>query len=246
MNDRDIRRADRALRVKNFGLLHQQTIAALPKAAQLFGELDPLVAKLPVAQVGQLRDPVGKQALLDALFLDFKDIARTARSIALDEPGFFAAPFRFPADYSEKTCTTHADALLTLLEDNDAPVADGGDTPAEKTTKAALRAKFIAFALPADFVEDLREDRDAIDERNTDKHHDNFQGVLSTKEIDVVLGQIQSVVTRLDAVMQNLFRRAPEKLRAWQSASHIERAPVREAKEKDPKKPADSPLTPPA
>ena len=99
MNDRDIRRADRALRVKNFGLLHQQTIAALPKAAQLFGELDPLVAKLRVAQVGQLRDPVGKQAL----FLDFKDIARTARSIALDEPGFAAAPFRFPADYSEKT-----------------------------------------------------------------------------------------------------------------------------------------------
>jgi hypothetical protein len=95
MNDRDIRRADRALRVKNFGLLHQQTIAALPKAAQLFGELDPLVAKL--------RDPVGKQALHDALFLDFKDIARTARSIALDEPGFAAAPFRFPADYSEKT-----------------------------------------------------------------------------------------------------------------------------------------------
>jgi len=42
------------------------------------------------------------------------------------------------------------------------------------------------------------------------------------------------------------FRRAPEKLRAWQSASHIERAPVREAKEKDPKKSADSPLTPPA
>ncbi|MDH4445437.1 MAG: hypothetical protein QE267_09955 [Akkermansiaceae bacterium] len=204
------------------------------------------MAKLPVAQVGQLRDPVGKQALLDALFLDFKDIARTARSIALDEPGFAAAPFRFPADYSEKTCTTHADALLTLLEDNAAPVADGGDTPAEKAAKAALRAKFVAFALPADFVEDLREDRDAIDERNTDKHHDNFQGVLSTKEIDVVLGQIQSVVTRLDAVMQNPFRRAPEKLRAWQSASHIERAPVREAKEKDPKKPADSPLTPPA
>ena len=35
------------------------------------------------------------QTLLDALWLDFKDIARTARAIDLDEPGF-AALYRLP------------------------------------------------------------------------------------------------------------------------------------------------------
>lgn len=230
MNDRDIRRAERATRVQIFGKEYAADFAALPKAAECFTALDPIIVKLPAVKVGQLRTPVGKQTLLDALFLDFKDIARTARAIALDEPGFFSAAFRFPGDYSETTCTTHADSLLELLEDNTAPIADGGDSPAQLTEKAALRSKFIAYALPADFVEDLRSDRDAIDETNTAKHADNFEGVQSTKAIDLLLGEVQTLVTRLDAIMQNLYRRNPEKLRAWQSASHIERAPVREKK----------------
>ena len=34
----------------------------------------------------------------------------------------------------------------------------------------------------------------------------------------------------LNAIMHNKYARNPEKLRAWQSASHIERAPQREKK----------------
>ncbi len=37
-------------------------------------------------------------------------------------------------------------------------------------------------------------------------------------------------ITTHDAIMQNKYARIPEKLRAWQSASHIERAPQREKK----------------
>ena len=37
-------------------------------------------------------------------------------------------------------------------------------------------------------------------------------------------------LTTLDAIMHNKYARQPEKLRAWQSASHIERAPQREKK----------------
>jgi hypothetical protein len=96
-----------------------------------------------------------------------------------------------------------------------------------------IRAKFIAYALPADFVEDLRADRDAIDDSNSANHDDNFAGVESTKAIDLVLGQIQSVVTRLDALMQNLYRRTPEKLCAWQSACHVERAPKKQKPDED-------------
>jgi hypothetical protein len=121
----------------------------------------------------------GRQARLevDALFADFKDIARTSRAIAIEEPGFSSAAFRFPADYTEATATTHADSLLTLLEDN---TAAGGDTPAQLAAKAALRVQFIAFELPADFVVDLRTDRDALDGSNSGKHSDNFEGVEST------------------------------------------------------------------
>ena len=74
---------------------------------------------------------------------------------------------------------THADALLKLLEDSNASAADGGDTPGQKTAKAALRAKFVKYFIPADFVEDLRADRDAIDEKNKAKSAGNLEGVES-------------------------------------------------------------------
>jgi hypothetical protein len=37
-------------------------------------------------------------------------------------------------------------------------------------------------------------------------------------------------ITQFDAVMHSKHSRNPDKLRAWQSASHIERAPQREKK----------------
>jgi hypothetical protein len=124
---------------------------------QIIRVVDSVLEKLLGARVGQLRSPVGKPALLDALFADFKDIARTSRAIAIEEPGFSSAAYRFPANYTEAAATTHADSLLTLLE---------GD--------AVLIAKFIAFEMPADFVADLRADRDALDGSNSGKHSDNF------------------------------------------------------------------------
>ena len=46
--------------------------------------------------------------------------------------------------------TTHTDGMLLRLEDQP---PDSGDA---KTAKAALRAKFVAYELPADFVAHLR------------------------------------------------------------------------------------------
>ena len=224
MDDRNLRRFNRATRVQTFGTANAADFSPGSRAADIFLELDPVITRLTAARVGQLRGPVGKQALIEALTVDFKDIARTSRAIVLDEPGFPADAYRHPADYTESVVTTHADSLLKLLEDNTAPVADGGDTPEQLAAKAALRAKFIAYELPADFVEDLRADRDALDACNTGKHSDNLEGVENTSAIDTLLGQAQALITRLDAAIHNKYSRDPDKLRAWKSASHTERA----------------------
>ena len=233
MNDYNIRRLDRATRVKTFGRDHAADFAPGGKAAALFGELDSLIAELTDARVGQLRGPVGKQEVIEALNEDFKDIARTARAIALDDPAFPAAAYRHPATYVETPVATHADALLALLEDQPA------DSPAQKTAKAALRAKFTAYELPADFVTDLRADRDALTACNTGKHSDNQEGVEATAAIDDLLAQAQSVITRLDAAVKNKYARDPEKLAAWKSASHTVKPERKE-------KPAEPTPTPPA
>ncbi|MEO5914607.1 MAG: hypothetical protein ABIS50_10270 [Luteolibacter sp.] len=224
MDDRNIRRFERATRVQTFGRDNTADLTAGGKAAALFLELDPIVFELTEARVGQLRTPVGKPVLIDALSTDFKDIARTARAIKIDEPAFDDAAYRHPGTSVETPVTTHADSLLKLLEDNTTPVADGGDTPAQLAAKAALRGKFIAYELPADFVEDLRADRDALDNCNSGKHSDNLEGVESTSAIDTLLGEAQAIITRLDAAIQNKYSRDPDKLAAWKSASRTERA----------------------
>ncbi len=218
MDDENIRRFDRATRVQSFGRDHAAELAPGGKAATLFASLDPIIAKLTEARVGQLRGPVGKATLIEALSEDFKDIARTSRAIALDEPGFNPAPFRHPGQYEETPVTTHADALLTLLENQ------ATDTPARLAEKTALRAKFVAYEIAADFVEDLRADRDALDACNAAKHSDNQEGVQSTATIDALLLQVNQIVTRLDAAVQNKYKTQPEVLAAWKSASRIERA----------------------
>lgn len=219
MDDENIRRFERATRVQTFGRDNAADITPGSRIAVLLAELDPVVDRLTAARVGQLRSPVGKPALIKALNADFKDIARTARSIALDEPGFPVAAFRHPRTSVETPVTTHADALLQLLEDQDE------DTPEELADKAALRAKFIAYEMPADFVEDLRADRDALDACNDAKQSDNHEGVESTAAIDLLLNEAKAIVTRLDAAFLNKYRSNPAKIAAWKAASRVERAP---------------------
>jgi hypothetical protein len=230
MNDRDQRRYDRAVRVQTFGRENAADFASGSKAQTLFAETDVLIGKADRAKAGQSPNRVSKETLLDSLLLDEKNIARTARAIELKENGF-AAPFRVPDDLSETVITTQADALLARLED------DGEDSADVKTAKAALRARFVDYELPADFVANLRADRDAITDANRLNQGQTQGGVGNTRLLGELLGRINEVVMELDAIMFNKYTRQPEKLRAWQSASHVERAAQREKKEAAPATP---------
>jgi len=231
MNDRDQRRYDRLTRVQTFGRENTADFATGSKAKTHFASIDQHLQALDAAKAGQTPARVSKETLLDALALDFKNIARTARSIALTENGF-ASPYRIPDNPSEAAITTHTDTLLLLLEDQ------ATDSAATQTAKAALRAKFIAYELPTDFVEDLRADREAVREANQHNQGENQEGVENTELIGQILGKAADDVQALDAIMNNKYARQPEKLRAWQSASRVERAPQREKK--------STPITAPA
>lgn len=228
MDDRNIRRFERAIRVQTFGNERLRDFDAASKTRGLFRELDPLIDKLRQANVGQLRDPVGKATLIAALSEDFKDIARTARAIKLEDPTFDDSLYRHPATSSEIPVTTHADSLLKHLEDDARPADQGGNTPDQLAAKAALRARFIAYEIAADFVEDLRADRDALDACNAAKHSDRQEGIESTSAIDTLLGKVQDLVSRLDAAIQNKYRRDPDTLAAWKAISRVERTARKE------------------
>ena len=229
MNDRDPRRYARLTRIQNFGADHAADFANSAKAQRHFTAIEGYIAGLDQARAGQLPARVSKETLLDALVLDFKNIARTARSIALKENGF-AVPYIIPSNPAEIAITTHADSLLKRLKDNNDPVEQGGDTPAQKAAKAALRARFIEYLLPDDFVEDLAADREAIREANAHNQSENQSGIEDTARIGQILALAADDVQELDAMMQNKYARDSVKLHTWQTASRVERAPQREDK----------------
>ena len=228
MNDRDTRRLSRA---ENLLVFYQNNIAdsaAVPAVAEHIANITGCVARITAARAGQAPNRVSKSTLLDALLLDFKRIAATARSIELrDGETGFAVPFNKVPHRIEKDIRTHADALLKLLEDNDAPVADGGDTPEQKAAKTALRARFLDLGINPAFVTSLRRDRDALDEVHDHNKTEVQEGTEDTALIDAQLTLINTEVDILDGIMGNIYETQPEKLHAWKRASRVERDPKR-------------------
>jgi hypothetical protein len=83
---------------------------------------------------------------------------------------------------------------------------------------------------PDDFVQNLRADRDAIGPASDTVEGKRQQGVEDTARIGIGLTEAYKEIRALNAIMHNKYSRLPEKLRAWRSATHIERAPERPKK----------------
>jgi hypothetical protein len=227
MNDRDQRRYDRATRVQTFGIQNANDYVAGGKARTHYANIDSLMIQLDAAKAGQKPSHTSKTTLFDSLHLDLLNISGTGLRIGRTENGF-GSPYRLPDNTSDGSLLTHADSVLLRLEDQPA------DSVAVKTAKAALRARFIEYELPVDFVAHLRADRKAIADADRANQDEDLDGVENTALINVLLGKINDEIGELDTLNQNKYARQPEKLRAWESASHVERAPQREKKAEKP------------
>ena len=223
MNDRETRRYQMFGRVQTFGKDNAADFAAGGEATKRFTKVGQVIKDLDAAKAGQQPGAAtAKDVLLDALRLDLQNVARTARAIEQDEPGF-AAKYRLPDSPSHTALLTAADSVIVELK------------------KAGVAARFIAHELPADFVQHLTDDRKAIDDAQDAEESDDTEGVESTAAVGRLIRDGMKEVNYLDAIMHNKYARNPEKLRAWQSASHIERAPQREKKAAPAKTPTPTP-----
>ena len=224
MNDRDKLRENRLVSVQTFGQDHAADSAANSKGATLLVKIDQHLSDLAEAKAGQVPGRASKATLLDALWLDFKNIARTSRSIGAAALGGSLTDYELPADFTEANIKTHADILLRQLEEQEA------DTTEVKAAKAARRAKFVEWEMDAEFVAGLRDDYDALVEANKLNLKETQEGVENTEAISQVLLAAGATVDDLDTVMNNKYNRQPEKLKAWLAASRVHRAPTRSKK----------------
>ena len=224
MDDRAFARYNKFVGVRTFGRTNLADVASTD-APQHLDKLDVINGALDKAKAGQQGgDATPKAVLIDAIRLDVQNINRTAHAYADDDPGF-AAMFRPPEQPNPAAVLTAADAIIAQLVETPA------DNAPTKAAKAARRAKFTAKGLPADFAQHLADDRAAITDAQKSENNADDQGVENTAAIGRLVDEGTKECNYLDAIFHNVYARNPDKLRAWLSASHLERAPQRAKKD---------------
>jgi hypothetical protein len=182
-----------------------------------------------LAEIGSPKQTPGHRAspaagakahLFDEVRADLEAITATARTIAKKEPGF-SAPYRLGDDTQSQTL---ADATRVLKElENPATVA-----------------KFIAYSIDPGFVDDLVADLALIDDKGNEQEEDPIDSVGETTRIRALIVEARALLKSLHTSATNRFRRDPEILAEWATASHIHRTP-RGPKPHDAPPPAPAP-----
>lgn len=240
MNDRDLRREERATRSLTFLTTNAGDFPPLSVFPLHRLTVKQLLEDLIPAKAGQRPDRTSKSSLLDALLLDFKRISATARAIELRSVrrASLIRSIRCPTASSKTSRFTWTN-FSHCGNTTPPPWLKGGDTPEQKAAKAALRQRFLDLSIKSAFVTDLRHDRDAVDKIDERNIQAQQGGVENTAAISDILGKLSIEVDIMDAVVGNVYATQPERLHAWERASRIERDPKRGKKPSPP--PADSP-----
>lgn len=129
--------------------------------------------------------------------MDDRDVRRED-AYTQDAPGFTAA------EHNETSVLATCDGYLRQFEP--AP----GDSPAILATKSALVARFVAKELPADFVAQLRADRDLYGPISSAQESKRRGKVEDTQAVEDGLAEAGKQIRYLNAIMHNKFTRNPE------------------------------------
>ncbi|MFT3869561.1 MAG: hypothetical protein QM715_13990 [Nibricoccus sp.] len=209
MNDRESRRYDMFTEVDAFGNDYLKDLLPDSKGAKCRVTVAEVIAQLSAGKVQQIHPrATAVEVLFDALLLDLKAIAKTARAIAQEKPGF-------------------ADSFV-IPEQNPAAVLTAADTFLANLKKDGVTPLFLAYEMPADFVANLEADVKTIRLSQAALKSGTTAAVGKTKAVGVLIAEGMKAVNDLDAIVTNKYGRNAEVMRAWQTASHIKRAPKRD------------------
>jgi hypothetical protein len=200
------------VRVREFMAARAGDFPASSRGAELLAALDRTISALETHATAQTAGLTSAQTNTEskatgraALIEDLEVLRDTARAIALDNPNF-VNNFRLPRGRL-------TDQQLLATARNFA--AEAGP----------VKAEFIRYGLPADFVEDLNADTESFERAIASQNRSTDTHVAATQAFDDGLDEGGKIVRQLDAVVRNKYRNDGATLAAWTSASHTERAP---------------------
>lgn len=213
MNDRQYALYQSFVRILTFAADHTADFAPASPGGKAITELTRVTTALRPHTDGRPGiDASGattsKEDLVEALREDLKDIARTARAIEAGSPAQsgFAEDYTLPTDRSQRSLIAHARSVLALVKGN-----------------AEIIAQFTAYELPSGFVADLEADLAAFDAATDTQAEDRITGVEDTAAARRLLREGRSAVVQLNASVLNKYRRQPELIAAWKTASRVDR-----------------------
>lgn len=220
MDDRNRKRYDMFVRVRQFGADNAADFPAGSVGAAQFAEISAvieLIEDLDARQSAGIGDArfafVGKDTARENVREDLSDISRTARSMVYQFPGI-NAKFRMPRR------TNDADLLASAR--------------AFQTEARTHLSDFIAYGLPENFLDDLQNDIEAFEQSLGTTGSAIDTHVEATAEIGAAVRRGMVAWRILDGVVKNRYRSNGGKLAAWTSASHIERAAAKARNEEAP------------
>lgn len=131
-----------------------------------------------------------------------KHISRTARALAIDNPGL--------------------DRLFSVPDGkNDQKLAAAAREFVREAAK--FQADLTGYGLPTNFVAALTDDIEALEDLLTQGSGSRGDQAEATALIDEKIGTAMDIVRRLDAIARNIYRNNPARLAKWTTARHVRR-----------------------
>ncbi len=137
---------------------------------------------------------------------------RTARSMSRTMPGV-EEKFRLPPNKDGVMWLAAARAFATEAE----PLAD----------------EFVRRNVAPDFIDDLKARILAVDQADDAQQKAESARIEATANLATAIQQGLADVRELDAIVRNTYAGNEAELAAWESASHVERAPRRAGEEEE-------------
>ena len=219
MNDLERNYYNAFVGVRNFGADNAEDFKDGTAGARNFAAVSAAALEMEQSGAAQASGASGQMTMQKGLAIaqlreDLRAINRTARALAVDDSAV-GELFRMPNGNNEQNLLAVARAFLT----NAAP----------------LKAQFVEYGLPADFIEDLQSDINDFEQSVTEKSSASGIKVSATASIGGAVKTGLEGLRRLRAIVPNKYRDNPAKLAAWTSASHVARAAKKKKPETPPK-----------
>jgi hypothetical protein len=217
MNDKQRRRFERAARISANGAVNAADFHASSKGGEGFVRLSTHIATVESLDVAKeanrgakQQGSQGRRDLRAVLRSQLAAICNTAEVIGIDHAEVRGLFPRAGSNRSDQT-------LLALARSYAAAALP-------------LKALFIEYDMPADFIERLSADIDELEQHINRQTESAGASVATNAAIEEALNRADEEIERLNAIVHNKYRDDPVKLAAWESARRLER-PTRTKRE---------------